>query len=122
MEWQTPEVATPAVESLSAPASFDTTFDHDVGLTEARELISRHKRANPGSRSASMFTRVPLDAILAQQGCVGMRMYYGLNPDGERCLVLVGVDEFGNDMDEGVIADRSFGCPPICAMDSALDS
>jgi hypothetical protein len=119
MELQTPEVATSAVKA--APTTFDPTFAHRVELDEAVELINRHKRANPDSRTASMFARVPLDAILAQQGCAGMRMYYGLNPDGTKTLVLVGVDEFGNDMDKGVIADRTYGCPPICTMDSALD-
>jgi hypothetical protein len=124
MEWQNTEVATP-VETLVETDSTQQvwpTFDHEIGLTEARELIVRSKRQNPGSKSAAMFTRVPLDRILAQKGCTGVRMYYGLNPDGSRTLIMVGVDEQGNDLDEGIIADRTFPCPPYCTMDSALDS
>lgn len=121
MDWQTPEVATTVIEAPPSPRRWDPTYDHDIGLTEARELISRHKRAYPGQKSASVFTRLPLDAILAQVGCVGVRMYYGMNPDQTPCLILVGVDELGNDIDEGVIAEKSFLCPPFCSMDSMLD-
>jgi hypothetical protein len=120
MEWQNTEAASPAIETPAR--TWDPTFAHEIGMTEARELIGRYKRANPGARSASMFTRVPLDEILAQKGCMGVRMYYGMNPDGTMTLVAVGVDAQGNDQDEGRIAEWTYPCPPFCPMDSALDS
>ena len=98
------------------------TFDHQIGMTEAREIIGRWKRAHPDKISASMFTRVGLDRVLNQQGCFGARMYYGLTPENIMTLVIVGVDEYGNDMDEGELAELSFPCPTYCPMDSALDS
>ncbi len=121
MNWQTPEVATPVTEVDSTQRVWPT-FDHEIGLTEAREMISRHKRANPGKASAGAFTKVALDSVLEQKDCFGVRIYYGLKPDGSRALILVGVDEVGNDLDAGVVLDRIFECPPFCPMDSALDS
>ena len=98
------------------------TYDHDIGLTEAREKIGRWKRANPGQPSAVAITKVGLDRVLQQPGCVGARAYYAMNDDMTVTLVFVGVDEFGNDMDEGELADKLYPCPPFCAIDSALDS
>ena len=96
--------------------------DHEVGLTLARDLISRSKRANPGQPSAGALNRGALDAILQQAGCEGMRIYFGEKPDGTRTLVIVGMDEFGNDLDEGLILDHTILCPPLCPLNSALDS
>jgi len=98
------------------------TYDHDIGLTEARDMISRWKRANPGKGSASATTKVALERVLGQEGCVGVRAYFALDANQSMTLVYVGVDEFGNDMDDGELAERTFLCPPFCAMDSALDS
>ena len=121
MNRQHPALATALVEPDSTERVWPT-YDHDIGLTEAREMIARHKRANPGKPSAAAFTRVALDRLLAQKGCAGIRFYYGQNADGTPSLIMVGVDEMMNDMDEGELAERAYPCPPWCPMDSALDS
>jgi len=118
---QNSAVATPVAEPLSTERVWPT-YDHEVGMTEARDLISRYKKAHPGNISASAFTRVAFDRILAQDGCCGIRAYYAQKPDGQLTLVLVGVDSYGNDMDEGELAEQAYPCPPFCPMDSALDS
>jgi len=112
---------TPAVEVDSTQRVWPT-YDHDIGLTEAREMIGRWKRANPEQVSAGAITRVGLERVLGQDGCVGVRAYYALNEQQIMTLVFVGVDEFGNDMDDGELAEKIFACPPFCPMDSALDS
>ncbi len=119
------DVTAPASAPVAAPDSSVRvwpTFDHQIGMTEARELIGRWKRTNPDQKSSAAVTRVALDRILAQDGCSGVRMYFALLPDMTMTLVAVGVDEFGNDMDEGELAEKLFQCPPFCPMDSALDS
>ena len=121
MKTQDAAVVIPVVTPDSSERVWPT-YDHDIGLTEARELIGRWKRNNPSKVAAAAFTRVALDRILAQEGCAGARFYYAMNPDMTMSLVIVGVDEFGNDMDEGELAERAFPCPPLCSMDSALDS
>jgi len=115
-------VATPVIAEPDSTQRVWPTYDHDIGLTEAREMIARFKRANPGKASAGAMTKVALDRLLIQDGCAGVRMYYSLNPDMTMALVLVGVDEYGNDMDEGELAERVMPCPPFCAINSALDS
>jgi len=121
MEWQNSAVVSPEVE-VDPSERVWPTFNHEIGLTEAREQIGRYKRANPGSISASAFTRVAFERILGQEGCAGIRAYYALRPDGIPTLVLVGVDEFGNDMDDGELSEETWPCPPICPIGSALDS
>ena len=121
MEWQNPAVVTPVVEPVSTDRVWPT-YDHQIGMSEAREMIQRFRRANPGQKTAGAMTRVGLERVLGQKGCTGLRFYYAMNPDMTMSLVVVGVDEFGNDMDEGELAERVFGCPPYCPMGSALDS
>ena len=121
MDWTNLAVATPVAEPETTERVWPT-FDHDIGLTEARNMIGRHRRANPGCIGASAFTKVALDRVLLQEGCVGVRMYFGLNEDGTPSLILVGVDVFGNDLDDGELVERGFPCPPFCPTDSALDS
>src|SRR5579872_4415356 len=60
-------IATPVIEAPAVEHVWPT-FDHHIELDEARELISRYRRANPAGRSAVASTRVPLDRILAQPG------------------------------------------------------
>jgi len=121
MESQNNAVMSPMIEN-DPSVKIWPTFSHEVGMTEAREQIARFKRANPGHIAASAFTRVAFDRILGQKGCAGIRAYYAMNPEGFPSLVLVGVDEFGNDMDEGELAEESMPCPPFCPINSALDS
>ncbi len=113
-------IATPVIEAPAVERVWPT-FDHHIELDEARELIDRHKRAHPGSRTAVAFTRVPMDRMLAQPGCVGVRAYFALNPDGTPTLVLVGVTADGRDLDDGIVAEFAYPCPPMCAIDSRLD-
>ena len=122
MKTQDAAVVMPEVVRPDSTQPVWPTYDHDIGLTEAREMIARYKRANPENGSALAMTRVGLDRILGQKGCAGARFYFALNTDNKFTLVVVGVDEFGNDMDEGEFAEHLYRCPPYCAMDSALDS
>lgn len=121
MNTQRDALVIPSVEVDSTQRVWPT-YDHDIGLTEAREMIGRWKRANPASVSASATTKVALERVLGQAGCTGVRAYFALDANQSMTLVYVGVDQFGNDMDDGELAERTFLCPPFCAPDSALDS
>ncbi len=118
---KTQQIDTPATEqTTTAPAPW-YSFEHRIEHAEGHELIVRHKRAHPGERHAVAFTSAGLNRILAQDGCHGIRMYFGLNPDGTRTLVLVGLDAEGYDMDLGEIADKGLICPPFCDIGGSLD-
>jgi len=113
--------AVPVVSAMAQVADWPAT-EHEVGMTEAREKIGRFLRAFPEQVHAGAVTRDALEILLGQNGCTGVRMYYGLTAEGTLTLVLVGTDEAGNDLDEGVLMDRVYPCPPFCAVDSALNS
>jgi hypothetical protein len=116
-------VATPGAETqVEQQAGREwPRFDHEIGLTEAREMINRYRRASPGTIHAAAVTRIALDRVLEQAGCCGVRLYFAMNPDGTPTLVGVGVDAEGNDMDEGELFERLYPCPPFCGINSALD-
>ena len=55
--------------------------------------------------------------LLDQKGCVGFRVYYGLNNDNQVCAIMVGVNDKNEDILNGydsVILDNSTKCPKVC--------
>ncbi|HET6253035.1 MAG TPA: hypothetical protein VFE32_03140 [Puia sp.] len=86
----------------------------------AADFIKAYEEAYPGENRGYHLGRNIIDQILAQPGCAGMRFYYGLNEEGQKTLVYVGIDAEGNDLvkrtivmngglltfADGIIADR----------------
>jgi len=86
----------------------------------AADFVKAYEEAHPTEVRGYVLGRNIIDQILAQPGCVGMRFYYGLNEEGEKTLVYVGVDAEGQDIvkttvvmssgalveADGIIADR----------------
>lgn len=104
--------------------SFTGNEDHDISLPDAAELTARY-RDNQTSESyikAEYFGRNAIEAILAQDDCVGIRIYYGLDADMVKKLVLVGADADENDLYNGVLAERGFTEPPYTPSNNALNS
>lgn len=64
---------------------------------------------------AHFFGREILQEILDQPGSMGIKMYHARDEKGQRQLVLVGADADCQDMTEGIIADGSSFCPPMCS-------
>lgn len=95
--------------------------DHRITLAEAAALTRRHReRRGPRGARGFGFPREAFEAILAQPGCTGVRIYLGLGADGASTLVLVGMDAEGADLTDGEVMDRGWPCPPVCPPDSAL--
>ncbi len=92
-----------------------------ISLSEGAAMTAAYRAANPGATKAHLFGKAILNDILAQDGCMGMRMYYGINNDGEKQLVLVGVDSDEHDMVNGIVADLSKLCPTMCDGNSPLN-
>jgi hypothetical protein len=53
---------------------------------------------------------------------MGLRFYQGRNADGSFAMVLVGVDDTGNDMTDGDILEQHYPCPPYCGDPDGLNS
>jgi hypothetical protein len=97
-------------------ASVGEEISHEL----AADFVKAYEQARPGEIRGYHLGRNIIDQILAQPGCAGMRFYYGLNEDGQKTLVYVGIDAEGNDLvkrtvvmengaltlADGIIADR----------------
>lgn len=91
-----------------------------ISLDEAASMTKLYQKQHPGGMWAGFFGAYVYNNLLAQPGCIGIRMYSGLKEDKQECYVLVGVDKAGSDMTKGLIYDMSSPCPPICWVESPL--
>lgn len=102
--------------------AFNGTEGAPIELTTASEWTSNYRTQNPEGIKAHFFGRDIIESILAQDGCMGIRMFYGIDDNGTQQLVLVGADASENNQVEGIIADHSIPCPIICGSADALNS
>lgn len=104
--------------------AFDGTEASVVTLQEASEWTANFRATvQPGAVIGHFFGKDVLQRILEQEGCMGIRMYYGIDEDTNLPnLVLVGADANENDMENGVISEKSVCCPPRCGKANKLNS
>ncbi len=89
--------------------------NQSISFQEAKGLIKTYERiAASDAVIAQYFGKDLVDKILAQPGCVGVRMYYGKHTNGKPGVIIVGVDKYGKDMASGVLAMPACICPPLC--------
>lgn len=128
--------------------------NHKISLEDARRFTSGYKaekaefmtmerREHKEARKGGFFGKDAIMELLNQPGCIGMRYYYGRSDDGMKNLILVGVNEDGNDIlpkpkrhepsaerderqmavaskqiddgEDAIICERSLPCPPFCS-------
>jgi hypothetical protein len=96
--------------------------DHRIALADAAAFTRRHRDATgPKGERGGMFLRPAVEDLLRQPGCAALRFYYGRQEDGTLALVLVGVDESGNDITGSTILQQHYPCPPFCSMPNQLN-
>lgn len=101
--------------------SFTGKENHDITLAEAAAWTANYRGKNPAPAvKAHFFGKDAIQAILDQENCVGIRIYYALDPKGVKQLIIVGADEAERDLFEGKLAERSWPCPPFCDSNSPL--
>ena len=91
-----------------------------ISRAEARELMDNYEdsAAFPANNHTKgmLFGKNRIEALLAQPGCTGLRIYYGktgtANTD-EAKMIIVGTDSEGNDM-TNLILDAGLPCPSYC--------
>ncbi len=101
------------------------TLDKDkssvISLEEAIDFTHSFQSKNPHAVKSFFAGSNKLNLILEQEGCVGIRMYNGYDNETNNInLVLVGVDEQGEDITDGVILERLVLCPHVCPKSSPL--
>ena len=91
--------------------------NQSISFQEAKGLIKTYERiAASDAVIAQYFGKDIVDKILAQPGCVGVRMYYGKHANGKPGVIIIGVDKYGKDTVSGVLAMPTMYCPPLCGM------
>lgn len=112
---------------LTNDYTFDGTEGDPIDLDLARSWANNFREQNTTGTIAHFFGTEILNQLLAEEGCVGLRIYYGIDDEGNRQLLIVGVDEKGNDLlpatgvdgrvndDGNIVADFSYPCPTYCS-------
>ena len=94
-----------------------------ITLAEGSTMTAAYRATiSTGDTIALAVGKNLLASILGQTGCMGIRMYYALDNNGKKQLVLVGVDSNGDDMTAGVIVDKAIPCPTECSTKNSLNS
>ncbi len=97
---------------------FDPTRDHRIAREEAASLVQAFQsKAGAGELRASAFNRSAFEQLLAQSGAAGIRIYRAQHEDGSPAMVMVAVDQEGQDLADTnhVFIQYGTDCPPYCA-------
>lgn len=103
--------------------SFNGTEGVVVTLREASSWTANYRATiEDGDTIAHFVGTEKIKAIIDQEDCVGIRIYYGIDENGEKNLILVGANADENDLEEGVIIEKLLKCPPFCGQLNSLNS
>lgn len=92
-----------------------------ISLDDAKSMTHRYQDSVPeGTTISCEVDKTQLIAMLNQEDCQGLRIYFALNEEERLTTVLVGSDSSGSDMVTGLIIDRMNPCPPTCPPESPL--
>ena len=119
-----------------------STLKHSVSENKAKQLTSHYEKKKDSILkkrfhgkailpTSETFDRAAFDQLLSQDGCVGVRIYYGMDEESNVKLVAVGVYKDDQDIltsksnlkkakgdniaDEPVFAlSDGLRCPPFC--------
>jgi hypothetical protein len=99
----------------------DPNSSEIVTLAVATDFTNKYQQMYPAETKAYFVGAQKLKLILAQKGCIGVRIYNGYDEvEKKKNLVLVGVDAAGIDMTQGTILERLVPCAPNCDYTSDL--
>ncbi len=106
-------------DGVAKPPKFPYRYssgDHEISHAQARRLRKRalETYGRTGIGAAHGYHREIFEKILADPRCVGIRIYPGVDGDGQFVLVFCGFDSKGNNILVGTIGDTPFRCPPFC--------
>jgi hypothetical protein len=94
-----------------------------ITLEEAKSWAKKWRTSPPKELAyAHLIKGEVLSAILAAENVVDVRVYMGVDENGDQKLILVGVDANGKDLIDTnhLIYDRTVVCPPGCDASSPL--
>ena len=103
--------------------AFNGSEGRAIDPNKAGEWTQQFREGNSGAIMAHFFGRDILTDILNQEGCQGIRFYYG-SDGGVAQLIAVGADEDENDQlgENRIVADEAHPCPSSCSQANILNS
>lgn len=111
-------------------ATFNGSEGGPISLETAKKWTANYRATiKPGETEAHYFGHESIRRVLDESRSVGIRAYYAIDDNGKKQLLLVGVDEDGNNLlpkEEGasnaapaegdpVVVNHSYPCPPYCS-------
>ncbi|HEV7620215.1 MAG TPA: hypothetical protein VGO09_00705 [Flavisolibacter sp.] len=108
--------------SLDAAIKMTRTF-----RAKKKDIIAESFRTQNILPDAETFDRIIFDQLLALPGCVGLRIYYGLDDKDEMHAIIVGVSADNEDIlptgpsTNVTIGEEGRTCPPFCSPASPLN-
>lgn len=114
------------------------TNEHRISLETAIEMTNRYRAQKerilmPELQGKNLlpvsetFDRAAFDRLLAQPGCTGLRIYYGMDETLQVHAIAVSVNDKNEDIlptaitPDGEIVEEGKVCPPYCATNSPLN-
>jgi|ERR1044071_7913949 hypothetical protein len=94
--------------------AFDGKEGATITLQQGAAFTATYREAYPNEVKAHYVGKNLIASIAQQTGVVGIRFYHGIDENGARTLVMVGVNSSGNDVTSGIIGDRMINCPTVC--------
>lgn len=91
-----------------------------ITLETGAKLTSNYRNAFSTDVRAVCFDKSLINDILIQDGCTGMRIYFGLDESNQHTAVIVGIDNNGDDMLDCII-DNGASCPINCSTPNDLN-
>ena len=103
--------------------AFNGSEGNAIDPNKAAVWTGNYREANPNKIQSRFFGRNILLAILSQEGCEGVRIYYGLDGTTPQ-LLAVGADAAENDQlgDGCIVADETPMGPPAKGVNNILNS
>jgi len=113
------------IQTLVTKYTFNGAEGDPIARGTAKTWTANFREFNPGGTEAHFFGADIIKQILAEEDCVGIRMYYALDDHKQRQIILVGVNAQGQDLmpaaqaldgaDPNIISDISWPCPTYCS-------
>jgi hypothetical protein len=107
----TSTTSTTAVQPIQP---FNPTAGKQIADDEAKRWIKNYTDKKPDALRAYYFGADVYKKALETPGCVGLRVYLGLNDEGKEVMIIVPTDKDG----KGILGNTTFefgqACPPAC--------
>jgi len=89
-----------------------------ISKDDGKTMIDAYQNNYPSNKKAYLYDATLIQSILDQEDVTGLRIYNGERSNGDTCVILVGTNNDGDDLTDGVIVERGKPCPNVCPNNS----